>query len=306
MAGFANMKHLININDLSTENIIDLYSQAIEIKNNSKKKNSKLLRGKTIANLFFENSTRTLVSFELAAKRLGAHVVNVNIGKSSTTKGETLKDTIQTLEAMQVDVFVIRHPENHICEEIKTWLKPKTVLINAGDGNNQHPTQGLLDVFTILQHKKNIEELKITIIGDIKHSRVANSAIDCLHLLGNNNIHLYGPQQLLPTSHDRAIIHTSMQSALNNTDVIIMLRIQKERMQNNNIPNLDNYHTNFGLNRKSLANANPSCIIMHPGPINRGLEISSEIADSTPSVILEQVQNGVLIRQAVLKLLLKK
>ena len=298
------MKHLIDIKDLCADEILRVFSEALEIKNNSKKKNSKILRGKTIANLFFENSTRTLVSFELSAKRLGAHVVNVNITKSSTQKGEALKDTIQTLEAMQIDAFVIRHPENQICKKIKTWLKPETVLINAGDGNNQHPTQGLLDVFTILQHKKNIEELKITIIGDIKHSRVANSVIDCLHLLGNNNIHLYGPQQLLPTSHDQATIHTSMQSALNNTDIIIMLRIQKERMQDNNIPNLDNYHTNFGLNRDSLANANPSCIIMHPGPINRELEISSEIADSTPSVILEQVQNGVLIRQAVLALLL--
>ncbi len=298
------MKHLIDIKDLSADEIFNVFSQTLEIKNNSKKKNSKILRGKTIANLFFENSTRTLVSFELAAKRLGAHVVNVNIGKSSTTKGETLRDTIQTLEAMQVDAFVVRHTENQICEKIKSWLKSKTVLINAGDGNNQHPTQGLLDVFTILQHKKNTEELKITIIGDIKNSRVANSLIDCLHILGNKNIHLFGPEKLLPVSHDKAHIDTSMHAAIENTDVIIMLRIQKERIQDNNIPDLDNYHSNFGLNRTSLSHAKPSCIVMHPGPINRELEISSEIADSTPSVILEQVQNGVLIRQAVLKLLL--
>ncbi|MCF6318485.1 MAG: aspartate carbamoyltransferase catalytic subunit [Proteobacteria bacterium] len=299
------MKHLIDIKDLSAEEILDVFSQTLKIKNNSKKKNSKILRGKTIANLFFENSTRTLVSFELAAKRLGARVVNVNISNSSTTKGEALKDTIQTLEAMQIDAFIVRHSENEICQKIKTWLKPKTFLINAGDGNNQHPTQALLDVFTVLQHKKNIEDLKITIIGDIKHSRVANSLIDCLHILGNNTIHLFGPQLLLPTSHNKAIISTSMQEAIDSTDVIVMLRIQKERIKDDSTLELNNYHENFGLNKNTLACAKPNCVILHPGPINRELEISSEIAESTPSVILEQVQNGVLIRQAVLKLLFK-
>ena len=298
------MKHIIDIKNLSKNTILSILSNAIEIKENSKKKNSKTLRGKTVANIFFENSTRTLVSFELAAKRLGAHVVNVNINKSSTTKGESLKDTIQTLEAMQIDAFVIRHSDNKICEEIKTWLKPKTVLINAGDGNNQHPTQALLDVYTILQNKQNIEELKVTIIGDIKHSRVANSLIDCLHTLGNSNIHLFGPEALLPESSEKAIIADSMKSAINNSDVIVMLRIQIERIKENNILDLDNYHDNFGLNRNTLSFAKPSCIVLHPGPINRGVEISSEIADNNPSVILEQVQNGVLIRQAVLKLLL--
>lgn len=299
------MKHITDIKNLSKNNILSIFSHATEIKKNSKKKNSKTLRGKTIANIFFENSTRTLISFELAAKRLGAHVVNVNISKSSTAKGESLKDTIQTLEAMQIDAFVIRHSDNKICNEIKTWLKPKTVLINAGDGNNQHPTQALLDVFTILQNKKNTEESKITIIGDIKHSRVANSLIDCLHILGNNNIHLFGPKKLLPTTNKKSIISESMKLALRNADVIVMLRIQIERMQENNILDLDNYHENYGLNSSTLAYAKPSCIVLHPGPINRGLEITSEIADNNPSVILEQVKNGVLIRQAVLKLLLK-
>jgi aspartate carbamoyltransferase catalytic subunit len=298
------MKHLIDINQLTQNDIMSIISQANEIKNLSNIQNSQTLTGKTIANLFFENSTRTLVSFELAAKKLGAHVINVNLAKSSTQKGETLKDTIQTLQAMQIDAFVVRHSENNICEKIQPWLNSKTTLINAGDGNNQHPTQGLLDVYTILQHKKHIEELKITIIGDIKHSRVANSLIDCLHTLDNKQIHLFGPTQLLPSSNEIAIIAESMQSALSNTDVIVMLRIQKERMQQNKIPDLDNYHENFGLNNTTLSYANPDCIIMHPGPINRGLEISSEIADNPPSVILDQVQNGVLIRQAVLKSLL--
>ena len=299
------MKNLIDINELSAKDISSIILQANTIKNNSKKKNKKILRGKTIANLFFENSTRTLVSFELAAKRLGADVVNVNINKSSTAKGESLKDTIQTLEAMQIDAFVVRHTENHICEKIRSWLKPKTILINAGDGNNQHPTQGLLDLYTILNHKKDIENKKITIIGDIKHSRVANSLTDVLHILGNKNVYLFGPAILMPEPNNKTIISDSMEHALSNADVIVMLRIQKERMQENNIPDLENYHENFGLHRKTLAFAKPSCIVMHPGPINRGLEISSEIADNSPSVILEQVSNGVLIRQAILANLFK-
>jgi len=299
------MKHLIDIKKLSVKDILSIISKANKIKNNSKKKNRKVLRGKTIANLFFENSTRTLISFELAAKRLGADVINVNISKSSTAKGETLKDTIQTLESMQIDAFVIRHSDNNIFKHIKSWIKPTTILINAGDGNNQHPTQGLLDVFTILQHKKSIDSLKVTIIGDIKHSRVANSLIDCLHTLGNKQVHLYGPQQLMPSSSKNAIIADSMQSAINGSDVVVMLRIQKERMLQNNIPDLNNYHENFGLHRKTLAHANQGCIVMHPGPINRELEISSEIADNSPSVILEQVSNGVLVRQAVLAILFK-
>ena len=304
MAEYTDMKHLINIKQLNREKLLKIISQADDIKGNPSKKNDKILKGKTIANLFFENSTRTLISFELAAKRLGAHVINVNLTKSSTAKGETLKDTIQTLEAMQIDAFVIRHPENNICKQVKKWLKPNVSLINAGDGNNQHPTQALLDVYTILQHKKNIEEIKIAIIGDIKHSRVANSLIDALHILGNQQIYLFGPQILLPETSEKAIICDSMEQALKNSDVIVMLRIQKERMAQHNTPDLENYHQNFGLNRKTLAFAKPSCIVMHPGPINRDLEISSEIADNPPSVILEQVQNGVLIRQAVLAKLL--
>ncbi len=300
------MNNLIDIKNLSKKDITQLFLKADKIKANSKKKNRKILRGKTVANLFFENSTRTLVSFELAAKRLGAHVVNLNLAKSSTAKGETLKDTIQTLQAMDIDAFVVRHSQNHIGKEIQQWLNPDIKIINAGDGNNQHPTQALLDTYTILQHKKKIEDLKIAIIGDIKHSRVANSLIDILHILGNQNINLYGPDKLLPESSQKGIICLNMKEALNNTDVIVMLRIQKERIADNSIPNLNDYHQNFGLNRKTLALANHACIVMHPGPINREVEISSEIADNTPSVILEQVTNGVLIRQAILATLLEK
>ncbi len=300
------MNNLIDIKNLSKKDITQLFLKADKIKANSKKKNRKILRGKTVANLFFENSTRTLVSFELAAKRLGAHVVNLNLAKSSTAKGETLKDTVQTLQAMDIDAFVVRHSQNHIGKEIQQWLNPDIKIINAGDGNNQHPTQALLDTYTILQHKKKIGDLKITIIGDIKHSRVANSLIDILHILGNQNINLYGPDKLLPESSQKGIICLNMNQALNNADVIVMLRIQKERIADNSIPNLNDYHQSFGLNRKTLALANHACIVMHPGPINREVEISSEIADNTPSVILEQVANGVLIRQAILATLLQK
>lgn len=296
------MNHLININDLNKDTIIQFFNKAFDLDNT--KNTSRMLQGKTVANLFFENSTRTLVSFELAAKKLGANVINVNIAKSSTQKGETLRDTIQTLQAMGIDAFVIRHSENEICEHIKNWLNKDTALINAGDGNNQHPTQALLDCYTMLKHKPKIKTLKVSIIGDIKHSRVANSLIDCLYILGNRNINLYGPKQLLPNKSEKANISLNFNQAIKDADVIVMLRIQKERMAQHNIVELDNYHENFGLNRENLKKAKPDCIVMHPGPINRDVEISSELADNPPSVILEQVNSGVLIRQAVLLKLL--
>ncbi|HFC30544.1 MAG TPA: aspartate carbamoyltransferase catalytic subunit [Oceanospirillales bacterium] len=308
------MYSLIDIKDLDKTQIFEIFDLANTIKNNASankknikksiKKNRKILIGKTIANLFFENSTRTLISFELAATRLGADVINVNINKSSTAKGETLKDTVLTLQAMGCDAFVVRHSQNNICQEIRTWLKPQTALINAGDGNNQHPTQALLDLFTIQKYKKDLDNIKVSIIGDIKHSRVANSLVDALHILGNNKIHLFGPSELLPKQSEKAIICQDMQQALDNSEVIVMLRIQKERMAQHNIPDLANYHQNFGLNKHTLAFANPNCIVLHPGPINREVEISSEIADNFPAVILEQVSNGVFIRQAVLATLL--
>ncbi|HPQ86664.1 MAG TPA: aspartate carbamoyltransferase catalytic subunit [Gammaproteobacteria bacterium] len=300
------MKNLIDIKQLSKNQILDIFQTADEISKNSKKKNRQLLKGKIVANLFFENSTRTLISFELAAKKLGAHVINVNIDTSSTSKGETLRDTIKTLEAMDIDAFIVRHSENKICDEIQSWLKPKTVLINAGDGNNQHPTQALLDVYTMLKYKSDLSEQKITIIGDIKHSRVANSLIDCLNIIGNTNTNIFGPEQLLPEHLQNVTVCNSIEQALDNADIIVMLRIQKERMKLQNIPNLEEYHNNFGLNRKNLSHANQGCIVMHPGPINRDVEISSEIAYNSPSVILEQVKNGVTIRMAVLAKLLSK
>ncbi len=294
------MKHLIDIKDLSQETIKAIFLQASTLISPSKE-----LAGKSVANLFFENSTRTLISFELAAKKLGADVINVNIDKSSTKKGETLRDTIQTLQAMGIDAFVVRHSDNKTCQTIKKWLNPKTKLINAGDGNNQHPTQALLDTYTILQHKQDITNIKISIIGDIKHSRVANSLIDCLNILGNNSIHVYAPEQLLPTRPNKLIICKDFQQAASDADVIVMLRIQKERIAKHAIPDLDNYHHNFGLTNDKLKLAKIDCIVMHPGPVNRGVEITSSIADGNQSVILEQVKNGVLVRQAVLAYMFK-
>lgn len=298
------MKHLTDIKNLNKIQIEALLIKAQSLNKAESEINRKILKHKTIVNLFFENSTRTLVSFEIAAKKLGADVINVNLEHSSTKKGESLKDTLLTLQAMGVDAFVVRHPENNIFATIKKWIDPKVALINAGDGNNQHPTQALLDIYTIFQHKNNIKDLKISIIGDIKHSRVANSLIDILNILGNHNIHLYGPKQLLPIERKNSTISQSMDQAIKDSDVIVMLRIQKERMQAQNIPDLENYNTNFGLNSKTLTQAATDCIILHPGPINRGVEIQSELADNHPSVILEQVTNGVLIRQAVLATLL--
>jgi aspartate carbamoyltransferase catalytic subunit len=296
------MNDLIDIKTLSKESITDIFSIAQTIDNDPHHHH---LRDKTIVNLFFENSTRTLTSFELAAKRLGAHVINLNIAKSSTLKGESLKDTVLTLQAMAVDAFIIRHSENHICEQIRTWLKPHVVLINAGDGNNQHPTQALLDCYTIIQHKQIIESLKIAIIGDIKHSRVANSLIECLVTLGNKNINLYGPSALLPTTKNHTNICQSFESTVSQADVIVMLRIQTERIVQHNIPDIDNYYAKFGLSQQRLKLAQNDCIVLHPGPINRGVEISSQVADGSQSLILDQVSNGVLIRQAVLVKLLE-
>ncbi len=294
------MKTLLDIKNLDHKNITAIFDKASQLDNTSQKKKRKILRGKTVANIFFENSTRTQVSFELAAKKLGADVININIDKSSTAKGETLKDTLQTLAAMPIDAFVIRHPEAGIFEQITQYLPNNIKLINAGDGNNQHPTQALLDTFTIRKHKASIKNLKITIIGDIKHSRVANSLIDALHILENQQVHLYGPKALLPDYHEKAIICQSMQQAVIDCDVIVMLRIQRERIIQKNIPEFENYHQKYGLNSQLLDLAKSDCIVMHPGPINREVEISSHVADNPPSVILEQVKNGVLIRQAVL------
>ncbi len=297
------MKHFTDINDLDREDILRLFQLADKLQAMSDKKRAKQLRGKTLMQLFFENSTRTRVSFELAAKRLGATLINVDIAHSSTNKGETLRDTLETLAAIGSDAFVIRHAESGTAEQARRWLGQNTSIINAGDGAAQHPSQALLDLYTIARHKGEIAPLKVAIFGDIKHSRVASSLIDGLRIMGCHNINLFGPRHLMP-DETPALIMNSFANAARDADVLVMLRIQKERMAESETPKLDQYLEFYGLTPERLKLAKPDAIVMHPGPMNRGVEIASEVADGPQSVILEQVHNGVLTRQAILHQLL--
>ena len=261
-----------------------------------------LLRDKTVVNLFFENSTRTRTTFELAAKRLGAEVVNMNISTSATSKGESLLDTIRNLEAMFVDAFVVRHAVSGAAHFIAQQTAPHISVINAGDGQHAHPTQAMLDMFTIRQLKRDFSPLRVAIIGDILHSRVARSEIHALNILGVKEVRVIAPKTLLPTEIETLGVSVShdLQQGLQDIDVIIMLRLQKERMTSALLPSESEYFNCFGLTEKKLKFAKPDAIVMHPGPINRGVEIDSKVADGKQSVILQQVSNGVAVRMAVL------
>jgi aspartate carbamoyltransferase catalytic subunit len=261
------------------------------------------LAGVTVANMFTEPSTRTRVSFELAAKRLGADVVNLEVQLSSRVKGESMLDTIYTLEACHVDVFVIRDAEAGVPGMVAAHVKPHVSVLSAGEGSVSHPTQGLLDALTILQAKHKFDGLKIAIVGDVKHSRVARSAWHVLRTLGVGEIRIIAPKALMPeasefTGCERA---TSLDAGIAGVDVVMMLRIQKERMATAQIPDADRYFEKFGLSAQRLAKARPDAIVMHPQPMNRGIEIASEVADGAQSVIREQVRNGVAVRMAVLE-----
>ena len=261
------------------------------------------LRGKSIINLFYEPSTRTRTSFELAGKYLGADVVNITTSASSVVKGESLRDTLLTIEAMGVDVVVMRHEvegSSHFASQI---LKP--VVINAGDGAHEHPTQGLLDMFTILQYKQRIEGLKVVIVGDILHSRVARSNIWGLKTLGAD-VHVAGPATLLSREMESMVVtvHTSVEEAIEGADVLNVLRIQKERQGKGLFPSPREYARLFGINAKRLKIAKPDALVMHPGPMNRGLEIAPDVAYGDQSAIQEQVKNGLAIRMAILYLVL--
>lgn len=297
------MKHLLDIKSLNRSDIESLIQTAEKISQSSIKDTMKWHQGRSAMALFFESSTRTLTSFQLACQRLGIDVTALNIAHSSTQKGETIKDTMLTLDAMQTDLFIIRHQENHIHQQVNSWLG-STAIVNAGDGTNQHPTQGLLDLYTIWQHKKQFDELKITIIGDIAHSRVANSLIDGLKIMNTKEIKLYGPDGFVPENLN---VHkaSSMKDALSNADVVVMLRIQKERLSDEIDIDFNQWHQQYGLNAENLKSAKPNAIVMHPGPMNRGVEISSDVADGPQSVILNQVRNGVLMRQALIHSILK-
>ena len=263
-----------------------------------------LLRGKTVVNLFFEPSTRTRTTFELAAKRLSADVMNLNVEASAAKKGESLADTLRTLEAMQTDMFVVRHHESGAPEFIARQVGPEVSVINAGDGRHAHPTQAMLDMFTIRRYKRDFTKLKVAIVGDVAHSRVARSEIHALTTLGVPEIRVVGPKTLLPRGIEAlgVEVHHSLDSGLDGVDVVVMLRLQQERMQSALLPSGHEYFHTFGLTPARLKRAKPDAIVMHPGPINRGVEIDSAVADGKQSVILQQVTHGIAVRMAVMSM----
>ncbi|WP_377160272.1 aspartate carbamoyltransferase catalytic subunit [Roseateles sp. UC29_93] len=264
-----------------------------------------LLRGKSVFNLFFENSTRTRTTFEIAAKRLSADVINLDIARSSTAKGETLLDTVANLSAMHADMFVVRHSESGAPYLIAQHCAPHVHVVNAGDGRHAHPTQGLLDMYTIRHYKKDFSNLTVAIVGDIVHSRVARSDIHALTTLGVPEIRAVGPKTLVPGDlKDMGVrVCHDMAEGVRGADVIIMLRLQNERMSGAMLPSAGEYFKSFGLTPEKLALAKPDAIVMHPGPINRGVEISSTVADGQHSVILPQVTFGIAVRMAVMSIL---
>ena len=297
-------KHLLDIKSLDKNNIIEILDKAQSlIDDNGKLKTNQDLQDKTVANLFFEPSTRTRNTFEIAAQKLGAKVINVDIKNSATNKGETLLDTMNNLKAMQVDAFIIRHKENDTPHLVAQKVSG-VATINAGDGTNAHPTQALLDMLTIQQYKKSFANLSIAIVGDILHSRVAHSDIQALQKLGVKDIRLIAPKKL-QGNYQELPTFNNMDEGIKEVDIIMMLRLQKERMGEINVPDNIAYFKEFGLNEVRLALAKKDAILMHPGPINRGVEIESNVADGSQSVILQQVTNGIAIRMAVLSMLLK-
>lgn len=300
------LKHFLTIEGLNAElltEILDTAESFVDMSQHQVKK-VPLLRGKTIINLFFENSTRTRTTFELAATRLSADVLNMNIATSATSKGESLLDTIRNLEAMHVDMFIVRHALSGAAHFIAQHTASHISVINAGDGQHAHPTQAMLDMFTIRQHKKSFSGLKVAIVGDILHSRVARSQILALNTLGVAEIRVIAPKTLLPaqvTEMGVIPIH-NIAEGLSDADVVIMLRLQKERMNSAFLPSESEYFKCFGLTETNLKYAKTDAIVMHPGPINRGVEIASSVADGPQSVILQQVSNGIAVRMAILSM----
>ena len=299
-----NQRHLLGIEGLSPAEILgllDLAEEFVALNRQIEKKQSSL-RGRTLINLFFEVSTRTQASFELAGKRLGADVMNMSVGSSSMRKGETLIDTAITLNAMRPDIIVVRHHAAGAVELLAQ--KIDCSVINAGDGAHQHPTQALLDALTIRRVKGRVAGLKVAICGDILHSRVARSNINVLNTLGAR-VRIAAPSTLLPARPERlgAEVFTDMWKALEGVDVVMMLRLQRERMEGSYVPSTREYFHFFGLDQEKLARAKPDAIVMHPGPMNRGVEIASTVADHSRSVIRDQVEMGVAVRMAVLEAL---
>jgi aspartate carbamoyltransferase catalytic subunit len=297
-------KDLLSIGDLTPEEIYLILDTAEAMREIGQRPIKKVptLRGKTVVNLFYEPSTRTRTSFEIAEKRLSADTLNIAVAQSSVLKGETLADTAMNIEAMAPDMIVVRHSSSGASHLLSRICKSR--IINAGDGMHEHPTQALLDAFTIREHKKRIDGLKVVIVGDLLHSRVLRSNVLLLTRLGAE-VWICGPTTLIPPGMERFGVHvsTSVDDAVVGADVIMMLRIQQERMQGAFFPSLREYFNVFGMTSARVARAKPDVIIMHPGPMNRGVEIASEVADGPYSVILEQVANGVSVRMSVLYLL---
>ncbi len=297
-------KDLLSVADLSREDIYLVLDTAEAMREIGERPIKKVptLRGKTVVNLFYEPSTRTRTSFEIAEKRLSADTLNIAVAASSVLKGETLADTARNIEAMQPDMIVLRHASSGAGHLLSRICRSR--IINAGDGMHEHPTQALLDAFTIREHKKTIEGLKVVIVGDLLHSRVLRSNVRLLTMLGAD-VWVSGPRTLVPAGIEQfgVRVTTSVDAAVEGADVVMMLRIQQERMSGAFFPSLREYFNVFGLTAARVARAKPDVIIMHPGPMNRGVEIASEVADGPYSVILEQVANGVAVRMAVLYLL---
>ena len=300
------LRHFLSLDGLPREmltEILDTADSFLEVGARAVKK-VPLMRGMTVCNVFFENSTRTRTTFELAAKRLSADVITLNVSTSSTSKGETLTDTLRTLEAMAADMFVVRHADSGAAHFIAEHVSPNVAIINGGDGRHSHPTQGMLDMLTIRRHKGDFEKLKVAIVGDILHSRVARSNMIALKTLGCPDIRVIAPKTLLPVGLEQygVNVYTDVNEGLKDVDVIIMLRLQRERMQGGLLPSEGEFYRLYGLSEQRLALAHPEAIVLHPGPINRGVEIDSLVADCSRSMILNQVTYGIAIRMAVLSM----
>ena len=296
--------HLLGLEGLPKNQIEKILTVAGDLLDQKfKLQKSKILRDMSVANLFFEPSTRTRNTFEIAAKRTSAKTINVDLANSATKKNETLMDTMHTLKAMQIDMFVIRHQQNGLPHRVAENLEGVSI-INAGDGINAHPTQALLDMLTIRQHKKSFDNLSVAIVGDIRHSRVARSDIQAMKTLGTTDIRLIAPETLHYKEETPGLERfDNLEQGIEGADVIISLRLQKERMIAADIPDEQTYFDSFGLTTENLKLAKPDAIVMHPGPVNRGIELSSEVADGAQSVILQQVTNGIAVRMAVMEIL---
>ncbi len=301
------LKHFLSIEGLPVSvltQILDTAESFTPIGDRSVKK-VPLLRGKTVANLFFENSTRTRSTFELAAQRLSADILNLDVKSSATAKGESLLDTLHNLQAMQIDMFVIRHSDSGSAHFFANHVAPGVSVLNAGDGQHAHPTQAMLDMFTIRRHKQDFTKLRVAIVGDILHSRVARSQIHALNTLSTGEVRVIAPKTLLPKDVESlgVTVYHDIEQGLKDVDVVIMVRLQKERMQGALLPSESEYFNQFGLSEERLALAHPDAIVMHPGPANRGVEIASSVMDGKQSVILQQVTFGIAVRMAVMSMI---